>query len=99
MKMFVSLSSATCEVSRGQSSGPSLPVRTFCWSIRPSDESILMVSCSAGISMLNTMTGSLARIAASSTRFIENAVFPIEGRPATMIRSPAASQPSCGRGP
>ena len=47
-----------------------------------------MVSCSAGISMLNTMTGSSALTAAVSTRFIENEVFPIDGRPATMIRSP-----------
>ena len=47
-----------------------------------------MTSCSAGISRLNTTTGNLARIAASSTRFMENEVFPIAGRPATMIRSP-----------
>ena len=86
--MFVSLSIASGEVSRGQSSGSSRPVRTFCWSIRPRDESIRIASCSAGISMLKTATDNRPCIAASSTMFIANAVFPIEGRPATMTRSP-----------
>ncbi len=46
-----------------------------------------MISDSAGISMLNTSTGRSCFSTAFSTRFIANAVLPIEGRPATITRS------------
>ena len=46
---------------RGQSSSSSRPVRTRCWSIRPSDDISRMIRLSPGISMLNTATGHLNR--------------------------------------
>ena len=47
-----------------------------------------MASASPGISMLNTATGSSPLMAACSAIFMAKVVLPMEGRPATMIRSP-----------
>ena len=83
----LSFSRLTAEVNRGQSSSSSLPLRTLVWSIRPSEDSIRMASASAGISILNTRMGVPVLIRAFSTIFIAKVVLPIEGRPATIIRS------------
>ena len=47
-----------------------------------------MISCVPGISIENTATGRPYSTATYSPIFIENAVLPIDGRPATMISSP-----------
>ena len=73
---------------RAQSSSPKLPVRRWLWSTRPSDEIMRIASCSRDISIENTATGVLAEIAAFSAMLSANVVLPIDGRPATMIRSP-----------
>ena len=67
--------------------------RNFLPSIWPNDEIIRKTSCSVGISKLNTATGfgSLLVIATFSIMFIENAVLPIEGLPAIIIKSPFCS--------
>ncbi len=77
----------TAEVRRGQSSSLSLPVRTRCWSMRPSEDIIRIASCSPGISMENTATGTCPLIAAFSAIFMAKVVLPMEGRPAMMTRS------------
>lgn len=87
MNSFLSLSRLIAEVRRGQSSSSSLPERTLVWSIRPSDESIRITIESEGISREYTNTALSVRITAFSTRFMAKVVLPIDGRPATMIRS------------
>ena len=54
-----------------------------------------MVSCSDDISMLNTTAASFVRIAALSTRLSARAVFSIDGRPATTMRSPLWNPAVC----
>ncbi|MNR14826.1 hypothetical protein D3C85_1313220 [compost metagenome] len=76
-------------VRRGQSSSSRRPVRSRCWSSRPTEPSIRMASCTPAISIENTATGRPCSTATCSPMFSENAVLPIDGRPATMIRSPA----------
>ena len=87
MNSLVLLRMLTAEVTRGQSSSSSLPERTACWLTLPSDEIIRMVSASPGISIEKTATGRLVATATFSAIFIANVVLPIDGRPATMIRS------------
>jgi len=87
MNSLRSLSRLTAEVRRGQSSSSSLPVRTLVWSIRPRDDSIRMTIESEGISNEYTSTTLSVRSTAFSTRFMAKVVLPIDGRPATMIRS------------
>ena len=58
MKMRVSFNIERAEVRRGQSASCRRPVRTRCWSTCPSEDSMRIVNCSAGISMLNTATES-----------------------------------------
>ncbi|MNJ60320.1 hypothetical protein D3C77_560420 [compost metagenome] len=87
MNSLRSLSRFTAEVSRGQSSSSSLPARTLVWSMRPTEASIRITMESAGISRENTSTALSVRSTAFSTRFIAKVVLPIDGRPATMIRS------------
>ena len=82
-----SLSMLTAEVRRGQSSSSRRPERTLVWSMRPSEDSIRMISDSPGISSENTSTALSLRITAFSTRFMAKVVLPIDGRPATIIRS------------
>jgi hypothetical protein len=48
-------------------------------------------SCSRDISIENTATGLLKAIAAFSATLSANVVLPIEGRPATMTRSPGCN--------
>ena len=82
-----SLSLVTARFSLGQSSCSSLPLRTRVWSMRPIEDSIRIISESAGISILNTRMGNFCVSTACSTRFIAKLVLPIEGRPATITRS------------
>ncbi|CFN68239.1 Uncharacterised protein [Bordetella pertussis] len=62
-----------------------------CWSSMPTEPSIRMASCTAPISIEKTATGSPCSMATCSPMFIENEVLPMDGRPATMTRSPACS--------
>ena len=82
-----SLSLLTAVLSLGQSSCSSLPLRILVWSIRPTEDSMRMISESAGISMLNTRMGLAWLRMACSTRFMAKLVLPMEGRPATITRS------------
>ena len=50
-----------------------------------------MASESPGISMLKTATGRWVSMATFSARFIAKLVLPMDGRPATMIRSEVCS--------
>ena len=75
----------------GQSCSASLPVLIFCSSTRPSELISRIASCSAGISIENTATGLSPLIATCSARFIAKVVLPIDGRPATMMRSEGCS--------
>ncbi len=77
----------TAEVTRGQSSSSNLPVRMLCWSMRPKDDIMRMAKESAGISIENTSTGLRLLIAACSAMFMTRVVLPIEGLPATIIKS------------
>ena len=52
-----SLSLLTAVLSLGQSSCSSLPLRIRFWSMRPIDDSMRIISESAGISILNTRIG------------------------------------------
>ncbi|MNJ55915.1 hypothetical protein D3C77_514350 [compost metagenome] len=61
------------------------------WSIRPRDESIRMISDSPGISREYTRTALSLRNTAFSTRFMAKVVLPMDGRPATMIKSAGCS--------
>ena len=56
--------------------------------IRPSEEIMRRVSCSADISMLNIATDLFDPSAAFSAMLTASVVLPMEGRPATMMRSP-----------
>ena len=76
---------------RAQSSSPNIPVRRCDWSTRPSEEIILNASCSRDISIEKTAEGTPLPIAAFSAMFSASVVLPIEGRPATTIRSPGCS--------
>ncbi|MCY1449234.1 hypothetical protein D9M71_659600 [compost metagenome] len=87
MNSLRSLSRLTAEVRRGQSSSSSLPERTLVWSMRPRDESIRITIESEGISREYTSTTLSVRSTAFSTRFMAKVVLPMDGRPATMIRS------------
>ena len=62
-------------------------MRTAVWLIRPREASMRIISCWAGISMENTRIGASWCKIACSTRFMAKDVLPMEGRPATMIRS------------
>ena len=73
---------------RAQSSSPNMPVRRWLWSTRPSEEIMRIESCSRDISIENIATGTLPEIAAFSAMLSASVVLPIEGRPATMTRSP-----------
>ncbi|MNN16155.1 hypothetical protein D3C81_1292840 [compost metagenome] len=55
--------------------------------MRPREDSIRMISDSPGISREYTRTAFSLRNTAFSTRFIAKVVLPMDGRPATMIRS------------
>ncbi len=55
--------------------------------MRPTEEIIRKASCEADISIEKMATAFLPRIATASAIFTENAVLPIEGRAATMIKS------------
>ena len=55
--------------------------------MRPRDDSIRSTMESAGISRENTSTALSVRSTAFSTRFMAKVVLPMDGRPATMIRS------------
>ena len=56
--------------------------------MRPNDEIMRKVSDSADISMLNIAHDLFDPKAAFSAIFTANVVFPMEGRPAMMIKSP-----------
>ncbi len=75
-------------VSRGQSSSCRRPVRSRCWSSRPTDDSMRSASCEAPISIEKTATGMPWSMATYSPMLRASEVLPIDGRPATMIRSP-----------
>ena len=78
----------TASLSLFQCSSPNCPVRNTCWSKRPTEPSIRITNCVPPISIENTATGKCSFTATCSAIFIENAVLPIDGRPATMIKSP-----------
>ena len=75
------------EVSFGQSLSASLPVRNFPCSICPNEENNRITNCSEDISMLNMATRTPCLMAACSAIFIAKVVLPMEGLPATMIKS------------
>ena len=64
-------------------------MRKRCASSRPTEHRKRIASCVAGISIEKIATGKPASSATFSAMLSENAVLPIEGRPATMIKSPA----------
>ena len=70
---------------RGKSSSRSMPLRSRCASMRASDVSMRCTSDSLLISSEKNATGTLCSIAACCAMFSVNAVFPIDGRAATMI--------------
>ena len=67
------------------------PVRSSCWLILPKDDNILIAILSSGISNEKINAGFFMVMAAYSAILIPKTVFPIDGRPATMIRSPACN--------
>ena len=72
---------------RGKSSSRSMPLRSRCASMRASDVSMRCTSDSLLISSEKNATGTLFSIAACCAMLSMNAVFPIDGRAATMTRS------------
>ncbi len=74
-----------------QSSAARRPVRSLCWSSRPTEPIIRSASCDAPISIENTATGSFASSATCSAMLSASAVLPIDGRPAMITRSPGCS--------
>ena len=66
-------------------------VRRRWESTRAEEASIRMASCEPPISMENTPTGKPSRTATCSATLSAKAVFPIDGRPATTIRSPGCN--------
>ena len=86
--MGASESLTTASFRRPQCSSCNLPVFKTLWSKRPTEPSIRMTSCAPPISIENTATGNLFSTATCSAILIEKAVLPMEGRPATMIKSP-----------
>src|SRR3990172_7208452 len=87
MKIGASDSLPAARVSLGQSDSDKYPVRSRWASTRASEQSILRTSCSLDISRLKTATAFSLSIAAWAATFRQNAVFPMEGLPATMMRS------------
>jgi hypothetical protein len=79
------------ESMRGQSSSCKRPDRRLLWLIRPSEEIMRSVSASADISMLKMAADFPDPNAAFSAMLTASVVFPMEGRPAMMIRSPGCS--------
>jgi hypothetical protein len=73
--------------SRGKSSSRSMPLRSFCASMRASAVSMRWTSDSLLISSEKNATFFSLVIAAFCAMLSVNAVLPIEGRAATMIRS------------
>ena len=80
---------------RTQSSSEILPLRRLFSGTPPIEESMRVITCSDGISMLKIATE--ARVpgctAAYSAMFTASVVLPMDGRPATMMRSPGRSPP------
>ena len=72
---------------RGKSSSRSIPLRSRCASMRASDVSMRCTRDSLLISSEKNATGTLCSMAAYCAMFSVNAVFPIDGRAATMMRS------------
>ena len=66
------------------------PLRMSCNGTPPHEESMRVISCSAGISMekISTEPFTFGSSATFSAMLSENAVLPMDGRPATMMRSP-----------
>jgi hypothetical protein len=64
------------------------PVRILCWSTRAIEPSMRVASWLALISMLKIATGNPLSTATYSAMLSASAVLPIDGRPATTIRSP-----------
>ena len=78
-------------VRRGHSSSVSWPVRKCPWFTRPMEPTIRTASWAAPISMEKMATGRPSFSATCSAMFTANEVFPIEGRAANTIMSPACS--------
>jgi len=91
MTMGASLRRPSAMDSLSQSSAASRPVRSLCWSRRPTEPIIRSASCVAPISMENTATGRPVSSATFSPMLMASAVLPMLGLPATTIRSPGCS--------
>ena len=92
MKIFASESWLVAPVMRTQSSSEMRPLRMLLSGTPPTEDSMRVITCSDGISMLKMATEArmLGFTAAYSAMFTASVVLPIEGRPATMTRSPGA---------
>ena len=80
------LSRLQASVSRGHSSGASLPVRSRVESTRPSAHINRWVTSSRDISIENTATGNPSRMPTCDAMLSASEVFPMPGRAARMIR-------------
>ena len=87
MKILASASALSPDTSFWRSSRLRKPLRSLCESTRACEESIRNTSASRDISKENTPTTFPPRTAAFSAMLMANAVFPIDGRAAMMIRS------------
>src|SRR5208282_1885110 len=74
-------------VSKGQSDGERNPVRTLCASTWACEHSMRWTNCSLDISREKIATGTLCPRQAFSAMDTAKALFPIDGRPAMMIKS------------
>ena len=74
-------------VSFGQSESERYPVRSLWESTLATEHSIRCTSCSFDISRLKMATGMCSWTAACCAMFRQKLVLPMEGRPATTIRS------------
>ncbi len=85
--MAASLSRPAAPVSFGQSAFPKKPDRSLCASTRASEHNIRSTNCSLDISKLKMATVSRFSIAAYCAMDKANAVLPMDGRPARIIKS------------
>ena len=87
MKIGASLRRPAAAVSRVQSDACNRPVRTDCESTFASAQSMRCTSCWADISRLRISTRLRRMIPTNCAMLSTKAVFPVDGRPAMMMKS------------